>query len=297
MRLLAPAKINLYLRVGPVRDDGFHPLLSWMVTLGLFDSLTLEQYGQEGVVLSCDQANVPTDGSNLVVRAATTLAAALGGTDSSARRGPVGLKIRLEKHIPMGGGLGGGSSDAATTLMGLAQLWRAGLDKRQLAQIGATLGSDVPFFFHAPSAVCAGRGEMVSPTPGPAAKWALLILPGIHMPTPAVYRQFDSMQLADPRALENQPPWQQWAGLPAQELLSLLKNDLEPPAFALSPALDALRLNAQQAIGRIVRMSGSGSSLFSLFDREDEARAAELAVKQALGVRALAVSLAPEQAV
>src|SRR5258707_8235767 len=124
LRVLAPAKINLHVRIGPVRSDGFHPLLSWMATVGFFDSLSLtvtdlEKSG-EAVVLHCDDPTLPCDGTNLVVRAARLFRERFP-VDSTSAGG--GVSIQLEKRIPAGGGLGGGSSDAARTLLGLDWLW------------------------------------------------------------------------------------------------------------------------------------------------------------------------------
>lgn len=141
MRLLAPAKINLHLRVGPVENSGFHSLLSWMCSVALFDTLTIEQADARQILLSCDDPSLPCDATNLVVRAATAMRReAIDAKDAAAR-------IRLEKRIPLGGGLGGGSSDAACTLLGLSRLWNLNWPVDRLSRIAASLGSDVPFFF------------------------------------------------------------------------------------------------------------------------------------------------------
>jgi 4-diphosphocytidyl-2-C-methyl-D-erythritol kinase len=258
MRLLAPAKINLHLRVGPPRADGFHPILTWICTIGLFDELELAQSSQTR--LECDQPEIPTGMENLVVRAA----AALGVT----------AKMKLTKQIPVGGGLAGGSSDAARALLGLDQLWNLNRSRQELAAVAARLGSDVPFFLHAPSAVCTGVGETVRTTPVPAARWALLILPPMSMPTPKVYQRFDQMKLPDARSIEREPDFAAWAILPALQLLPLLVNDLEQAAFDLNPRLSELRKQWQSQLGQPVRMSGSGSTLFTLYDTRAQARAA-----------------------
>src|SRR5689334_13715066 len=208
MRLLAPAKINLHLRVGPKREDGFHPLLSWFVTVGLFDTLDLEAEGIEaqgeslrpvragsraatpsgddasGIVLDCDLPGLPCDERNLVVRIARALRDAVRSTSGAAPgdelaparhskpRHVGGIRATLQKRIPVGAGLGGGSSDAARTLMGLNRLWRMGRAADELSAFAARFGSDLPFFFHGPSSVCRGRGEIVRPIARPAARWA-----------------------------------------------------------------------------------------------------------------------------
>jgi 4-diphosphocytidyl-2-C-methyl-D-erythritol kinase len=179
----------------------------------------------------------------------------------------------LQKRIPTGAGLGGGSSDGARMMQALSRLWAANLPPPQLAALAATIGSDLPFFFFGPSGVCRGRGEIVKPIPAPRrARWAvLMLLPEIAMPTPAVYQKFDQMKLGDARAVEQTIDLSAWADLPALELLPRLVNDLERPAFALRPDLGKLRHETELRLQRPVRMSGSGSSLFSLFDEESAA--------------------------
>jgi len=296
MRCLAPAKINLLLRVGTPRADGFHPLLSWMCTVGLFDKLEVDRSPEDSVHLECDAPEVPRDASNLVIRAAHALADALAKAREGRASPASGLRIRLQKRIPAGAGLGGGSSDGAFMLQLLNELWEAGLSRDALSAIAATLGSDLSFFFYAPSAICRGRGEIVTPVAAPAAKFAMLVLPGMPMPTAAVYRRFDLMGLGRPDAVEQPLDHALMASLPAADLLPLLVNDLEPAAFAIDPELSRLRRQAEQTLSRVVRMSGSGSSLFSLFDRLDEADAAAGMIQARHKTIAMAVKLAPAPA-
>jgi 4-diphosphocytidyl-2C-methyl-D-erythritol kinase len=230
----------------------------------------------------------------------------------------------LEKRIPVGAGLGGGSSDAARTLLGLERLRREWLttlatagakdggvqvdsEKRRpandLSAFAGRFGSDVPFFVRAsfpapvggPSAVCTGRGEVVTPVAPPAARWAVLVLPEMSLSTPDVYRRFDEMGLGRWADVDTAgaPDWSEWSRLTAQELLPRLVNDLEAPAFSLRPGLADLRAAVEQALGRAVRMSGSGSSLFTLFDSRADADAAAVRLRQTLRVRAEAIALAP----
>jgi 4-diphosphocytidyl-2-C-methyl-D-erythritol kinase len=276
MRLLAPAKINLHLRVGPPRADGFHPLLSWMCTIGLFDELELEQ--STATSLECNDPSLPNGPENLIVRAAMELG--------------VTAKMKLRKRIPPGGGLAGGSSDAARTLVGLNALCNLRHTEAELLKRTARLGSDVSFFLRGPSAICSGVGEIVQPTPAPAARWAVLILPPFPMPTPQVYKRFDQLNLGSAAAIQEQPDWKTWASLRATDLLPKLINDLEPPAFDLNPQLSDLRKQWEARLARPVRMSGSGSTLFTLYDhREDAQAAANFA--GATAERVLAVELAP----
>jgi 4-diphosphocytidyl-2-C-methyl-D-erythritol kinase len=289
MRLLAAAKVNLHLRVGPPRPDGFHPLLSWMCAVGLYDALNIEPAASAGVLLSCDRADLPCDQSNLIVKAANALAEAAAATSTA----PLGARIRLEKRIPMGAGLGGGSSDGARALLGLNQLWKVNWPMERLAALAARIGSDLPFFFHGPSSVCSGRGEIVRPIAPPSPHWAVLVLPELAMPTPAVYRRFDELKLGEETNVRDEPVWEDWASLGAQSLLPELVNDLEPAAFSISPALAQLRDQCEQTLRRIVRMSGSGSSLFTLFDAEPEAHSAAQLLHSRLNTPTLAAPHAP----
>lgn len=276
MRLLAPAKINLHLRVGSRRQDGFHPLLSWMVTVKLFDTLELERARDPGIALRIDSTApvaVPNDRRNLVIRSAEEFSRALSVTtqEGSAAAGVTGLSITLHKRIPVGAGLGGGSSDAARTLLALNRLWDAGWSLPDLATLSATLGSDLAFFFFGPSSICAGRGEIVRPVSVPKPRAALMIFPDFGISTAQAYERFDAAGHAFDEAIDRPPDISAWAQLPAEELLEYLVNDLEPAAFAIQPLLQAMRRELQKRIGRKVRMSGSGSTLFTLYDEVEEA--------------------------
>jgi 4-diphosphocytidyl-2-C-methyl-D-erythritol kinase len=286
MRLLAPAKINLHLRVGPVDGTGYHPLASWMCTVGLFDTLTIERAEAGQFSLECDDPALPCDATNLVIRAAQALA-----RESAVPN--LGMRARLEKRIATGGGLGGGSSDAVRTLLGLNRLWNLNWPVERLSRIAATLGSDVPFFLHGPSSICTGRGQIVRPLSRPKPRWVVLVLPGYAVSTAAAYREFDRMGIGQENSIVTQPPWQQWAELSAGPLLSQLVNDLERPSFALCPQLARLRARVEMSVGRIVRMTGSGSSLFTLFDEQDEAMAAAARIQALHSVGALVTELAP----
>jgi 4-diphosphocytidyl-2-C-methyl-D-erythritol kinase len=352
LRLRCPAKINLHLRVGQRRPaDGFHPLLSWMATVGLFDTLeftaatpvaaaaastavgnqapgpTSGVSGAAGrtqaptdrrgnpprppsasaarpvestasvpvpFTLECDPPGLlPCDERNLVVRIANAWRSEI----AAATRGLIPLRARLTKRIPAGAGLGGGSSDGARALQAVNRLWRTDRPADELSAFAARFGSDLPFFLFGPSSVCTGRGEVVRPVTPPRPRWAVLALPPVHMPTPDVYRRFDELGLGREQDVADQPDWTAWARLDAVQLLPRLVNDLEPAAFSLRPDLGALRERIESSAGRPVRMSGSGSSLFTLYDAEDEARGAAKALS-GLGLpahgRFEAVEIAPQ---
>jgi len=273
MRVLSPAKINIHLRVGPRRHDGFHPLLSWMTTVGLFDTLTFTHVPSTGgaptphLTLRCDDPKLPCDQRNLIVK----IANALWEESKPDLNIATNLQVFLEKRIPVGAGLGGGSSNGAFALMALNRLWRSGGAADVLSAFAARFGSDLSFFFHGPSSVCRGRGEIVTPIDRPTPRWAVLVLPKLSMPTPDVYRRFDQMNLGRDEDIAIEPDWKSWTALKSEELLPRLVNDLETPAFHIAPALAHLRSRIESAIGRPLRMSGSGSSLFTLFDQQSHA--------------------------
>jgi len=262
MFVKSPAKINLHLRIGALRPDKYHPLLSWFITIGLFDTMEIRATQTPGIKLTCDRADIPVDGTNLIIKAAEAMSAETPG-------GKPGAQIHLQKSIPIGGGLGGGSSNAAFAMMALNRLWNLNWPIEKLAPIGLKIGSDVPFFFHGPSSICEGRGEKVTPTPPPRPGFVVLIFPGFPVSTAEAYRRFDQMNGG---TILSPEPWNHWAKLAATQLLHHLVNDLEAPAFAICPQLGELRQNLEGRLGRIVRMSGSGSTLFTLADARDEAQ-------------------------
>ncbi len=292
LRLTPPAKMNLHLRVGPPTADGFHPLLSWMVTAALFDNLEFTLIDRPGVSLICDDPTIPCDASNLIVKTASALLESIASPDQS-RRTVRGLSAALQKRIPVGAGLGGGSSDGAFALLAVNHLLNLNWPAQRLSDFAARFGSDLSFFFHGPSSICTGRGQIVQPTPIPNPRFAVLILPAIHMPTPAVYRRFDEIQLGHESSLTNPPDWQHWSSLSADALLPLLINDLEAPAFSLNSSLADLHRSTSRLLNRIVRMSGSGSTLFTLYDLQDQAKHAADLIQNRLQTRAIAVELCP----
>lgn len=278
LRALSPAKINLTLRVGPLRGDGFHPVDSLVTRVDLCDEIVVRAAPAGEFTLTCDDPRVPCDVTNLAVRAASALRAAAERDRRGINRGAA---LSIAKRIPMGAGLGGGSSNAATTLKLLNSFWRLGYTTVQLSEIGATLGSDVPLFLFDGVCRIAGRGEIVTPLGLKLDAFAVLILPGLHCATPAVYRKFDELGKA---TSEDARESQLLAALDdVEHLQPLLFNDLEPAAFATCPELGALCDRLQREPGLQLRMSGSGSTLFRLFS--DAANAASFLTRvQELGV-------------
>lgn|ERR1700686_790471 len=259
MQLYAPAKINLSLEIKACRDDGFHEIETLIAPISLADRLTIERANEEGIDFSCDDAVLPAGEDNLVVRAAKLF-------QKSMRTSP-GLTISLEKKIPHGAGLGGGSSDAATTLLGLNELFEAKLAQKDLMELAAQLGSDVPFFIAQSAAVCRGRGEIVSPVKLPVALRLLLVKPDFGVPTPSAYARWkDSCELP---GVDYAP--QEFSGV-------RFTNDLERPVFEKFVLLGYLKtwLRHQPEVGAAL-LSGSGSTVFAVL--RDSADANQLSAR------------------
>jgi len=236
----APAKINRELRVGRIRPDGYHEIRSRMTSISLADTLSVED--AEGLELSCDAPAVPAGDDNIVVRAARLLALRAAV--------PPRAHIRLEKRVPMGGGLGGGSADAAIALRLLASLWKTGADAGDLSDIAAALGSDVPFFLTGGEANVTGRGEVVTPVEDSAPAELLLFVPPFPVSTAGVYREHAGrFALAERLEIER---------LGAQKFLG--PNDLASAVLAIEPRMEAY----VESAGRITRdhlISGSGATI------------------------------------
>jgi 4-diphosphocytidyl-2-C-methyl-D-erythritol kinase len=277
----SPAKINLVLRVGGVRPDGFHEIESLVARVGLCDTVTVSQRDDGRFTLACDDPTVPADDTNLALRAARRLAEATGA-------GARGVHIRLEKCIPAGAGLGGGSSNAASVLRLLNELWGLEVPAADLLRIGAEIGSDVPLFFSTPLCIVRGRGEHVEEVRRSLTGWVVLILPAIHLPTGDVYAAWDRLTTHPGRpslASILQP------ARGAEALMPYLFNDLEPAAQAVRPALGELMEEVGRVSGGTVRMTGSGCGLFHLFDDRERADGFAQRVRDRLEVRTEVVPL------
>ena len=242
----APAKINLTLLVRGRREDGFHEIETRMVPISICDRLDIERDASGGLTFTCDDPTVPGDDSNLVVRAVRLFCTAANVAPD--------LRIVLHKVIPHGAGLGGGSSDAATTLLALNSIFAAGLSRARLAELAAEIGSDVAFFIYESAAICRGRGEQVTPEPFPHRLPLLLIKPPFGVPTPWAYKQWRDSREIPGVAYAPQPfPWGE------------LRNDLERPVFEKHLFLAMLKswlLAQPEAAGAL--MSGSGATVFAI---------------------------------
>jgi 4-diphosphocytidyl-2-C-methyl-D-erythritol kinase len=275
----APAKINLHLEVLGLRPDGFHELAMVMQMLDLADQLRLRPTADGQISLTCNRADLPTDGSNLIVKAAELLKARVGLPE-------LGASIELEKRIPIGAGLAGGSSNGAAALVGLNALWGCGFSRQQLLEMAAQLGSDMPFCIEGGTQLCFGRGEVLEPAAlagAPALGVLLIKHPEASVSTPWAYgrcrEQRGDFYLSSEAEFEQRRQALRGgpllAALAGERPLPPLRNDLqgvvEPEVASVREGLSLLR-QATDALA--VAMSGSGPSLFALFADHAAAQAA-----------------------
>ncbi|MGH9257701.1 MAG: 4-(cytidine 5'-diphospho)-2-C-methyl-D-erythritol kinase [Vicinamibacterales bacterium] len=261
----AYAKINLDLRVLGTRPDGFHELRTVFQSISLHD--TLWCIPREGpLALECDVAGVPLDHANLIWRAAEALWRAL------RRSGPVhGVVVRLDKRIPLQAGLGGGSADAAATLVGLARMWNVPVRPAQLTDVAATLGADVPFFLAGGTALGLGRGDETYPLADLPRHWIVLLVPGFGVSTSEAYGWYDAERdlARGPMVREPQHVPGPWPSRSAQMI-----NDLEAPIARHHPEIDQMKAALRRVGAAAAAMSGSGSAVFGLFQKRRDALAA-----------------------
>lgn len=279
LSIFAPAKLNLFLAVTGRRPDGFHDLVSLVVKLDFGDTLRLEPAAT--VSLACQDPEVPCDETNLVLKAARAFVGAAGWTG--------GAKFVLEKRIPMGAGLGGGSSDAVAALRALNQVAGEPLAPAQLADLAAGLGSDCPLFLHEGPVVMRGRGERVTPLPPHAAirlrgRRVLVFKPAFGIATPWAYGQLAAAAPGSylPSA-DAEARLAAWIDDPAAPAEAVLFNSMESPAFRKYLALPTLLDGLRREFGLAPRMSGSGSACFALLREETDAAPIVAAVRKAWG--------------
>lgn len=252
MQLRANCKINLGLRVTRKRDDGYHELETVMLPVcGLYDIVDVERVAGDGVAFKCRGLSVDcADSDNLCVRAARLM---------QGRYNVGGVAITLDKRVPFGAGLGGGSSDATAVVVAINEIYALGLDKKTLAALAAELGSDTPFFVYNTPQLCTGRGEIMSPIDVDlAGRWLVVVKPNEGVSTAEAYRgvkpHMPEVALTELLAL----PIELWQGS--------VTNDFEPHIFAAHPRIGAIKQMLLSAGALYASMSGSGSALFGIFD-------------------------------
>ena len=261
VRVRAHAKINLDLRVLGPRADGFHEPRTVFQAIALHD--VIECLPREGpFAIECDTAGVPLDPTNLVWKAAEALWRSL------RRTGPVrDMLVRLYKRVPLQAGLGGGSGDAAATLLGLAAAWRIPVRPSQFSDVASTLGADVPFFLSGGTALGLGRGDEVYPLADLPRHWVVLLVPGFGVSTADAYGWYDAeRESGRPPVREPQYVPGPWPSRAAE-----MVNDLEAPIARHHPEIEQMKTALRRAGAVAAAMSGSGSTVFGLFQRRADA--------------------------
>ena len=268
IRLLVPAKVNLTLRILGRRTDGYHDIESLVQKISIYDRITLSDRDEPGIQLTCSDPSLPAGPDNLAHLAAQLI---MEGSPTREK----GISIHLEKTIPHGAGLGGGSSDAASVLMGLNTLWKLSRTREELAEFAQEIGSDVPLFLHPSPSLITGRGEKVEPSPILINATYVVVFPGFSVSTQWAYSNFRLTKEPDKYTLsglyrteKEAPPPDHWQ--------SLLVNDLEEAVTTRHPEIGRCKEDLLRAGASASLMSGSGSTVFGLFeDRQTAEKAAE----------------------
>ncbi len=259
----APAKVNYLLDVIRRRPDGYHDLRMVMQRVNLCDEITITLTGRPGITVRCGKNGVPDGPGNIAWKAANVLLELAGGSQ--------GADISITKNIPVAAGLGGGSSDAASVLMGMNELLALELSDQRLMEIGVKLGADVPFFIFKKTALAEGIGEALTVMPEMPAAWVLLVNPGVHVSTAWVYK---NLQLTNRDGLARLPTLYDSVA----DICSIFANDLESvtiPAFPVIAEIKAAMLR-HGALGAM--MSGSGPTVFGLYQDREAAEQAKVAI-------------------
>jgi len=261
LKLKSPAKLNLYLRIIGKRPDGYHNIVTLFERIGLFDEITLVQRKTGGIGVVCSNSKVPKGPKNLAYKAAKAL------LDYTGKR--LSCRVIIKKHIPVAAGLGGGSSNAATALIGLNRLWRLGLSKKELLSLGSKIGADVNFFLSDSSfAIGRGRGEQCSPLHIKRRLWHIVIYPGKGLSTKDIYHYWDNMCNTENSLTQAHADVKILLRLIRNNNLTLLAkslhNDLEEPAAVKDRTILKIKELLKSSGTARAAMSGSGSCVFGI---------------------------------
>ena len=258
----SPAKVNLLLKVLSKREDGYHNIVSIVAPISLYDMIHVEELSNHEVIITDDKNCLPQGNANTIYRAAMLL--------KEKHRVGTGLRIHVEKRIPIGSGLGGPSSDAASVLKGLSEMWGLNIGSEEMMDIGKRIGADVPLFLYGKPCVVRGIGEKVSPVRLPRI-WFLVIYPDTVLSTRDVYGGLRIVLTKDENDIKLRENFES-----VHDVADILENDLEKVAILMCPKIEMLkdRLIGAGASGAL--MSGSGSSVFGIFEREEQVRKAAL---------------------
>ena len=256
LKLPSFAKINWTLRVLGKRRDGYHEIATVLQSISLCDELSFELREDDEIRLTCDDPAIPVDETNLIVRAAQALPLRQRGVD-----------VRLGKRVPPKGGLGGGSSNAAVTLLALNRLWRLGLSDQNLREIGARLGADVPFFFDGGTALATGIGTELKSVDDVGLQWLIVVTPNASVSTATAYASLNARSLttSEPIPILSSSFTEPFSGDRGQWSLH---NDFEGVIFEIEPEIRRAKLALLDAGARGALLAGSGSSVFGIFTDE-----------------------------
>ncbi|UCD70621.1 MAG: 4-(cytidine 5'-diphospho)-2-C-methyl-D-erythritol kinase [Syntrophobacterales bacterium] len=279
IELLSPAKVNLRLEVLKKRGDGYHEIRTILQRISLCDTLRISLKGEQGISVSTDSPRLPVKEGNLAYRAASSLLEA-----AEAR---IGIDLHIQKKVPISSGLGGGSSNAASTLMGLNGILKLNFSKERLMAIGAGIGADIPFFILEKTAIATGIGEKLEPVEIPSSIWLVLVNPGWEVSTRWAYEGLNFELTKRPIHIKL-PLFFNDIG----HLTRILHNDLESVTIAAYPEIDGIKgdLLSQGALGSL--MTGSGPIVFGLFSHKRRAENAYRKLNSKYGERRWAVYLA-----
>lgn len=273
------AKINWNLRVLGKRDDGFHELCTVFQTVSLHDNLSFSEADE--LILTCDNEKIPTDETNLIIKAAKVL----------RERFEIkkGAKIHLEKRIPAPGGLGGGSSNAAIALLGLKKLWNLEISFAELNEIGKVLGSDVPLFFYGGTLLGTGRGTEIIELKDVIEENLLIVTPSVDVPTGEAFRRLNAPHLTNFESKSILKICQ----IEAERVdirQTELKNDFEKSVFAVEPEIERVKQKLLEFGANRSLLSGSGASVFAIFDKQETRQATIKALETEKDWRMFAVA-------
>jgi len=274
IRLRSPAKINLYLRVLDERPDGYHNLQNLMQVISFFDEIEIQLDDEAIVTARCDDPEVPQGDDNIAVRAAESLIEECG-----IQRG---ANITIVKNIPMGAGLGGGSSNAGTVLLGLNRLLGCPADMALLQKVAIGLGSDVPFFLHGGMAMCTGKGEVIEPFEPLPEFWVVIVYPNLIVSTGSIYNIYKKKCLTLNRRGANLLDTDIVKGLYSSALASVLHNDLEVIVEEVVPEIRIIKEELKASGCEHVMVTGSGSSLFGLCKSRDQSASVSSGLQELL---------------
>lgn len=265
LKVLSPAKINCFLYVTKKRDDGYHDLFSLMTPLDFYDEIEIEVIRENEIEVSCTHPAVPEDESNIAHKAASLFFKNLSlHKKNELNSGSFGASIEIEKKIPVGAGLGGGSSNAASVLLALNRLHDNIFSKSQLMEQGLSLGADVPFFIYDSPAIVQGIGEKLAKCPNLIPYYVLVVYPGVPASTQKVFKNFD-IKLTKKRKLDIDTRLNIWDKFDEIDAIKHMHNDLEAAAFELFPDIKDTKEEMECVLSEKVCMTGSGSSLFAFF--------------------------------